>query len=132
MRNSCNGVTDATGNNYCGLPVLDAALGRRPNVTIFSAYRDTADGTCAGNYILVTGVGDPHVRALQALEGGTSTGAYNLGNGRGFSVRDVIRSFERITPGSMCRPQSALAAWEIPQPRSAMHRKCASARTGNR
>ena len=77
--------------------VLDAASGRRPNVTIFGSDYDTPDGTCIRDYIHVSDLADAHVKALQALEGGASSSAYNLGNGRGFSVREVIDTVERIT-----------------------------------
>ena len=76
--------------------VLDAASGRRPHVTIFGTDYDTPDGTCIRDYIHVTDLAEAHVLALQASEGGTSA-AYNLGNGRGFSVREVINSVERVT-----------------------------------
>jgi UDP-arabinose 4-epimerase len=75
---------------------LDAAFGRRPHVTIFGTDYDTPDGTCIRDYIHVTDLAEAHVLALQASEGGTSA-AYNLGNGRGFSVREVINAVERVT-----------------------------------
>jgi UDP-arabinose 4-epimerase len=77
--------------------ILDAALGHKPNVTIFGADYETPDGTCVRDYIHVTDLADAHVKALQALEGGLSSGAYNLGNGRGFSVREVIDTVDRVT-----------------------------------
>jgi UDP-arabinose 4-epimerase len=81
--------------------VLAAASGRRPHVTIFGTDYDTPDGTCIRDYIHVTDLAEAHVLALQASERGTST-AYNLGNGRGFSVREVIESVERVT--GLCVP----------------------------
>jgi len=77
--------------------VLDAASGRRETVTIFGDDYDTPDGTCVRDYIHATDIADAHVSALKALEGGASSNAYNLGNGRGFSVRQVISSVERAT-----------------------------------
>ena len=76
--------------------VLDAASGRRPHVTVFGTDYDTPDGTCIRDYIHVTDLAEAHVLALQASEGGTSA-AYNLGNGRGFSIREVINAVERVT-----------------------------------
>jgi UDP-arabinose 4-epimerase len=78
--------------------VLGAASGLRPSVTIFGTDYETADGTCIRDYIHVSDLADAHVMALDALlqEGGPST-AYNLGNGLGFSVLDVVRSVERVT-----------------------------------
>lgn len=77
--------------------VLDAASGRRPHVTIFGGDYDTPDGTCIRDYIHVSDLADAHVKALQALEGGVPSAAYNLGNGRGFSVREVIDTVKHIT-----------------------------------
>ena len=77
--------------------VLDAASGRRPHITIFGTDYDTPDGTCIRDYIHVADLAKAHVLALQAIEAGTSAHAYNLGNGRGFSVREVINSVERVT-----------------------------------
>jgi UDP-arabinose 4-epimerase len=77
--------------------VLDAALGTRPHVTIFGDDYYTEDGTCVRDYIHVTDLADAHVLALRALEQGSPTTAYNLGNGNGFSVREVIASVERVT-----------------------------------
>jgi UDP-arabinose 4-epimerase len=76
--------------------VLDAASGRRPHLTIFGTDYDTPDGTCIRDYIHVTDLAEAHVLALQASEAGTSA-VYNLGNGRGFSVREVINAVERVT-----------------------------------
>ena len=77
--------------------VLDAASGRRPDVKIFGTDYPTPDGTCIRDYIHVSDLADAHVKALQALERGSPPSAYNLGNGRGFSVREVIDAVERVT-----------------------------------
>jgi UDP-arabinose 4-epimerase len=77
--------------------VLDAAAGRRPHVAVLGTDYDTPDGTCIRDYIHVADLANAHVAALQALEGETSSCAYNLGNGRGFSVREVIDAVERVT-----------------------------------
>lgn len=77
--------------------VLDAALGRRPNVTIFGTDYDTPDGTCLRDYIHVTDLANAHVKALQALDGGAPSDVFNLGNGQGFSVRAVVDAVERVT-----------------------------------
>jgi UDP-arabinose 4-epimerase len=76
--------------------LLDAASGRRPNVTIFGSDYETPDGTCIRDYTHVTDLAEAHVLALQSTEG-RSSGAYNLGIGRGFSVREVIDATERVT-----------------------------------
>ena len=77
--------------------VLDAAAGRRGALTVFGTDYDTPDGTCVRDYIHVSDLADAHVKSLKALEGGVSSGAYNLGLGRGFSVREVIGAAERET-----------------------------------
>jgi UDP-glucose 4-epimerase len=75
--------------------VLQVALGQRPHVTIYGDDYDTPDGTCVRDYIHVTDLADAHLRALMALDGGSRT--YNLGNGRGFSVREVIETAREVT-----------------------------------
>jgi UDP-arabinose 4-epimerase len=77
--------------------VLDAASGRRETLTIFGTDYDTPDGTCIRDYIHVTDLADAHVKAVAALNAGAPSGAYNLGLGRGFSVREVIAAAERET-----------------------------------
>ena len=81
--------------------VLDAASGRRPDVTIFGDDYATPDGTCIRDYVHVSDLADAHVKALAWLEGGAPGGAFNLGNGAGFSVRDVIRAAEQVTGTSL-------------------------------
>lgn len=77
--------------------ILDAALGRREEVTIFGTDYDTPDGTCVRDYIHVTDLAEAHILALEHLERGGKSGIYNLGNGKGCSVREVIRAAERVT-----------------------------------
>lgn len=76
--------------------VLDAASGRRSDVTIFGTDYDTPDGTCIRDYIHVTDLADAHVKALEALEDGAASDVFNLGNGHGFSVQEVIGTVERV------------------------------------
>ena len=77
--------------------VLDVAAGKRSAITIFGDDYDTPDGTCIRDYIHVSDLADAHVLALQALENGACTTTYNLGNGKGFSVREVINFAEKVT-----------------------------------
>lgn len=77
--------------------VLDAASGRRSHITVFGTDYDTADGTCVRDYIHVTDLADAHVKALQALGARHQSNVYNLGNGRGFSVLEVIQAVEHAT-----------------------------------
>jgi len=82
--------------------VLDAASGSRPDVKIFGTDYETPDGTCIRDYIHVTDLADAHIRALDYLRNGGPSDSFNLGNGNGFSVREVIRTAEKIT-GSAIR-----------------------------
>jgi UDP-arabinose 4-epimerase len=77
--------------------VLDAAAGKRPHITIFGDDYDTQDGSCIRDYIHVTDLANAHVLALQALESGATTTAYNLGNGKGFSVKEVIDTARQVS-----------------------------------
>ena len=74
--------------------VIDAALGRRPPLTVFGEDYPTPDGTCIRDYIHVTDLADAHLRALEVLDQRSVT--YNLGNGAGYSVREVIATAEKV------------------------------------
>ena len=76
--------------------VLDVALGRRPSIRIYGADYPTPDGTCIRDYIHVSDLADAHLLALDALETRDRL-ILNLGNGQGFSVREVIESARRVT-----------------------------------
>jgi len=77
--------------------VLSVASGRRSEVAIFGADYDTVDGTCVRDYIHVQDLADAHIRALQALDTDKAQTAYNLGNGMGYSVRQVIETAAHVT-----------------------------------
>ncbi|HEU5350671.1 MAG TPA: UDP-glucose 4-epimerase GalE [Terracidiphilus sp.] len=100
--------------------ILDVALGRRDSIRIYGDDYPTPDGTCIRDYIHVSDLADAHILALQALQSESSQPAagksepgqsepgqsatdypgpliYNLGNGKGFSVREVIESARRVT-----------------------------------
>lgn len=74
--------------------VIDAALGRRPDVAVFGNDYSTPDGSCLRDYIHVCDLADAHLRALDRLEHGSVR--YNLGTGRAHSVLEVIRAVERV------------------------------------
>jgi UDP-glucose 4-epimerase len=76
--------------------ILQVANGQREHVSIFGTDYPTPDGTCVRDYIHVTDLADAHVLALEALDSHDKL-IYNLGNGAGFSVRQVIDSVRRIT-----------------------------------
>ena len=75
--------------------VLQAAAGRRSSVSVFGSDYPTADGTCVRDYVHVNDLADAHVLALASLERQTEA-TYNLGNGEGFSVRQIIETAQRI------------------------------------
>ena len=79
--------------------VLDVALGRRASIKIFGTDYGTGDGTCIRDYIHVADVGRAHLLAMDALTGSAHPCelVYILGNGRGFSVRQVVESARRVT-----------------------------------
>ena len=77
--------------------VLEVALGRRNRVEIYGTDYDTPDGTCIRDYIHVTDLADAHLLALDYLMDGGECSVFNLGNGNGFSVREVIQSAAKIT-----------------------------------
>lgn len=77
--------------------ILDAAAGMQPEITVFGNDYDTPDGTCIRDYIHVADLADAHLLALRALETDAGTTAYNLGNGRGFSVKEVIDAARSVT-----------------------------------
>lgn len=77
--------------------VLDAAAGGRPEIVVYGDDYDTPDGTCIRDFIHVTDLANAHVLALGALEAGAATTAFNLGNGRGFSVKEVINTARVVT-----------------------------------
>jgi UDP-glucose 4-epimerase len=76
--------------------VLDVALGRRKSIKIFGEDYATRDGTCIRDYIHVRDLADAHLLALAALAK-ESRVIYNIGNGQGFTVREVIESARRVT-----------------------------------
>ncbi len=77
--------------------VLQTALGHREHIAIFGTDYDTPDGTCIRDYIHVTDLATAHVQGLEYLLGGGATEVFNLGNGSGFSVRQVIDAARAIT-----------------------------------
>jgi len=82
--------------------VLQTAAGLRPHIDIFGDQYPTPDGTCVRDYIHVADLAAAHVLSLNRLtQLPVSTQAYNLGNGQGFSVLDVIKAAERITGRSI-------------------------------
>lgn len=76
--------------------ILDVALGKRQSIRIYGEDYPTQDGTCIRDYIHVSDLADAHLLALEALEKQDRL-IFNLGNGKGFTVREVIESARRVT-----------------------------------
>ena len=76
--------------------ILDVALGRRPNIKIFGQDYPTLDGTAVRDYIHVQDLAEAHLLAFDALDE-RGRMIYNLGNGHGFTVREVVESARRVT-----------------------------------
>ena len=76
---------------------LRAALGKGPGLKVFGDDYPTPDGTCIRDYVHVDDLADAHLRALDYLDQHAGAHAFNLGNGQGFSVREVIAAAEAVS-----------------------------------
>ncbi|PFG14890.1 UDP-glucose 4-epimerase GalE [Bacillus sp. es.036] len=81
--------------------VLQAALGQREKVSIFGNDYDTKDGTCVRDYIHVLDLAQAHYLALKKMKETNESGVYNLGNGKGFTVKEVIDTCRSVTEKSI-------------------------------
>jgi UDP-glucose 4-epimerase len=77
--------------------VLQVAQGLRPHINIFGTGYPTPDGTCLRDYVHVTDLAAAHLLALTALQEGHESNIYNLGNSKGYSVREVIDLSRKVT-----------------------------------
>ena len=77
--------------------ILQVPTGRRDHITVFGDDYPTPDGTCLRDYIHVVDLADAHVRALAYLRRGGESDIFNLGNGQGFSVKEMIAAAEQVT-----------------------------------
>ncbi len=99
--NAC-GATETRGEDHTPethlIPlVLQVALGQREKITIFGDDYDTPDGTCVRDYIHVVDLAEAHILAMKEILNGGHSRKYNLGNGRGFSVKQVIDTARQVT-----------------------------------
>ena len=76
---------------------LQAVSGRRSALTVFGRDYDTADGTCIRDYVHIVDLCQAHAQALDSLNAGGESAAFNLGNGAGFSVAEVVDAVGRVT-----------------------------------
>jgi UDP-glucose 4-epimerase len=77
--------------------ILQTVLGRRDSLSIFGSDYQTPDGTCVRDYINVMDLIDAHLLALDYLNKGGESNRFNLGNGNGFTVRQIIKAVEHVT-----------------------------------
>ena len=77
--------------------VLQAAAGKRKSITIFGTDYPTPDGTCVRDYIHVTDLADAHVLAMNYLANGGQSQYFNLGSGKGFSVKEIVEAAKKVT-----------------------------------
>lgn len=77
--------------------ILQVPLGKRDHITIFGDDYDTPDGTCIRDYIHVVDLADAHILALKYLRNDGKSNIFNLGNGKGFSVKEIIAAAENVT-----------------------------------
>jgi UDP-glucose 4-epimerase len=80
---------------------LQAAAGQREHVQIYGTDYETPDGTCIRDYIHINDLAAGHLLALEYLQKGAPSDTFNLGNGNGFSVKEVIHEAERVTGKSI-------------------------------
>lgn len=81
--------------------VLQAATGQRAHIQIYGTDYETPDGTCILDYIHINDLATGHLLAFEYLKKGAASDAFNLGNGNGFSVKEVINAAERVTDKSI-------------------------------
>lgn len=77
--------------------VLEVALGQRPHINIFGSDYPTRDGTCIRDYVHVSDLASAHILSMEALVAGGASRRYNLGNGSGFTVREIIEAARDVT-----------------------------------
>jgi len=77
--------------------ILKVATGERQNIKIFGTDYPTQDGTCVRDYVHVSDLAQAHLLALEALMAGKNSAIYNLGNNKGYSVREVIEVARKVT-----------------------------------
>ncbi|HHV75016.1 UDP-glucose 4-epimerase GalE [Thermoanaerobacterium sp. R66] len=77
--------------------ILQVPLGKREFIEIYGDDYDTKDGTCVRDYIHVTDLADAHILALDKLRRDSSSAIYNLGNGEGFTVKEVVETARKVT-----------------------------------
>lgn len=113
-------ASGAIGEDPLGIPdnlmpyITQVAVGRREKLSVFGGDYDTHDGTCIRDYIHVVDLVEGHVRALEWLTGNPGLAVHNLGTGRGYSVLEVVRAFEKATGIDIPHEVTARRAGDAP------------------
>ncbi len=94
---------------------LQAASGRRAGLSVYGTDYDTPDGTCIRDYVHVSDLCEAHWLALESLRAGAVSQAYNLGNGNGFSVLEVIETAKKVTGVDFAVKHEARRAGDPPR-----------------
>ncbi len=94
---------------------LQAASGRRAGLSVYGTDYDTPDGTCIRDYVHVSDLCEAHWLALESLRAGAGSQAYNLGNGNGFSVLEVIETAKKVTGVDFAVKHEARRAGDPPR-----------------
>jgi UDP-glucose 4-epimerase len=94
--------------------VLDAAIGKRPEITVFGDDYNTPDGTCVRDYVHVNDLADAHIKSYEYLVAGGESDAFNLGNGIGYSIKDIIETSKKVTGKEITVKQGALRQGDPP------------------
>lgn len=95
--------------------VLQVALGQRDHIKVFGGDYDTPDGTCIRDYIHILDLADAHLRALEYMRKGGASTAFNLGNGAGYSVLELIEVAEKVTGKAIKREIAPRRAGDPPR-----------------
>jgi len=95
--------------------VLQAASGRQPHITVYGRDYDTPDGTCIRDYIHVMDLAQAHWQALQYLMDDGSSAVFNLGNGQGFSVQEVIEMARQVSGRAIAVQEGERRAGDPPR-----------------
>ena len=95
--------------------VLQVAAGQREHITLFGTDYDTSDGTCVRDYIHILDLAQAHAKALERMQNGGASDVYNLGSERGYSVREVIATCEKVTGKSIPVVESDRRAGDPPR-----------------
>ena len=108
--------------------LLNAAAGAEENFVIFGDDYPTPDGTCVRDYVHVADLADAHVMAVRALLDGAKSAIFNIGTGRGWSVRELVETVRKVTMRETFRTNRSAPVWRSPGSRRRRGLRACSAR----